>query len=53
MNLAVTGLPRPSKTRASCAWCRHDFATVIGLLGHVEAGHLQARIGRNGISPRR
>lgn len=31
---------RPTKHRATCAWCRHDFATIVELLDHVDHGHL-------------
>ena len=31
---------RPVKAGATCAWCRHDFATIVELLDHVDHGHL-------------
>jgi hypothetical protein len=32
-------IPEPIGSRATCAWCRLDFASIIDLLDHVEAGH--------------
>jgi hypothetical protein len=32
-------LPAPSNTHATCAWCRTDFATIVELIDHVDAGH--------------
>ena len=36
----TTTLPRPSKSHATCAWCRSDFPTISALLSHVDQGHL-------------
>lgn len=38
----TTTLPRPSKTHATCAWCREHFATIVELIDHVDAGHTSA-----------
>jgi hypothetical protein len=35
----ITALPAPSKTHATCAWCRKDFDTITQLIDHVDAGH--------------
>ncbi len=31
------------ETQATCAWCKHDFATILDLLNHADDGHLQVR----------
>jgi hypothetical protein len=36
----TTTLPSPSKSHATCAWCRTDFPTINALLSHVDQGHL-------------
>ena len=36
----TTTLPSPSKSHATCAWCRTSFATINQLLSHVDLGHL-------------
>lgn len=35
----LTRLPRPSKTHATCAWCRTDFGSIVDLIDHVDSGH--------------
>ena len=35
----TTELPVPSKTHATCAWCRECFETITALIDHVDAGH--------------
>jgi hypothetical protein len=37
---AESGLPRPSKHHATCAWCRRDCRSIIELIDHVDATHL-------------
>ena len=32
-------LPRPSRTHATCAWCRTDFGSIVDLIDHVDSGH--------------
>lgn len=48
----LTPLPRPSRSHATCAWCRMHFATIVELIDHVDAGHAQPGTstghGRNG-----
>jgi hypothetical protein len=34
------GLPEPSKHHATCAWCRRDWRSIIELIDHVDAVHL-------------
>jgi hypothetical protein len=34
------GLPGPSKHHATCAWCRRDWHSIIELIDHVDAAHL-------------
>ena len=38
----TTTLPSPSKSHATCAWCRTDFPTINALLSHVDQGHLDS-----------
>lgn len=40
MNPTVTPLPPPSKTDATCPWCRRGFATIVELFDHLDHGHL-------------
>jgi hypothetical protein len=42
MNATVTHMPTPSSKHATCAWCRHDFDTIVELIDHVDNGHLDA-----------
>ena len=37
------GLPGPSKHHATCAWCRRDWRSIIELIDHVDAVHLDQR----------
>jgi hypothetical protein len=37
------GLPGPSKHHATCAWCRRDWRSIIELIDHVDAAHLDHR----------
>ena len=32
----------PGRPSATCAWCKEDFATIVELLDHVDADHLEA-----------
>ena len=32
-------LPVPSKTHATCAWCREHFESITELIDHVDVGH--------------
>jgi hypothetical protein len=34
------GLPGPSKHHATCAWCQRDWRSIIELIDHVDAAHL-------------
>lgn len=34
------GLPEPSGKHATCAWCRKDWRSIVELIEHVEAAHL-------------
>jgi hypothetical protein len=38
----VTILPTPSKKHATCAWCRKHFESIIELIDHVDAGHVDS-----------
>jgi len=38
----IPRLPEPSKSHATCAWCRKDFDTVVQLLDHVDNGHIDS-----------
>ena len=35
----MTPLPRPSRSHATCAWCRERFATIVERIDHVDVGH--------------
>jgi hypothetical protein len=36
---ATTELPAPSRSHATCAWCRKHFDRITDLIDHVDAGH--------------
>jgi hypothetical protein len=39
-NVATDGLPPSSSAAATCAWCLRAFDTIVELLDHVDATHL-------------
>ena len=39
-------LPVPSKTHATCAWCRKQFESITELIDHVDVGHADPAIVR-------
>ncbi len=34
------GSAEPSKRHATCAWCGRDWRSIVELIDHVEAAHL-------------
>lgn len=34
-------LPKPSRRHATCAWCGDRFDTIVDLIDHVDAGHVE------------
>ena len=41
-HLGAAALPVPSKSHATCAWCRAEFASIVELLDHADAGHFSS-----------